>query len=68
MRNIGGMQVGRGLRQYTTDQLTDLVGEYGPEGSVEADAIAAGTMVWDLDTSEVKVYNGTDFVALAFAA
>jgi len=57
-RNFGFM-----LRGYTTDQLDDIVAKYGPTGTVEVDAIKLGTLVRDLTTGEVKVYDGSDFVA-----
>jgi len=68
MRNIGGFRIGRGLATFTTTQLTALVGRFGPTGTQEANAIAVGTLVFDTTVSAVKVFNGTDFVALALAA
>lgn len=52
------------LRGYTTTQLADLVTKYGPAGTVEVDAIPIGTLVRDITTGGVKVYNGhSAFVA-----
>lgn len=64
MRNVGGFQINRGLQQFTTAELTALVGKFGPTGTEEVDAIAPGTLVWDTTTVSVKVYDGSDFVAI----
>lgn len=55
--------VGLSLRGYTTAQLTALVAKFGPTGTVEVNAIKPGVLVRDLTTGEVKVYDGTAFVA-----
>lgn len=67
MRNIAGFQIGRGLKSFTTDALTDLVEKYGPEGTVEVNGIAPGVLVWDADEKAVKVFDGEDFVAVGGA-
>ena len=64
-RNIAGMEIGRGLRRFSTVELTALVAKFGPTGTAQVNAIAPGTLVWDVTTVSVKVFNGTDFVALA---
>lgn len=66
MRNIGGFRIGQGLAKYTTTQLTDLVAKFGATGTQEANALAVGTLVFDTTAVAVKVFNGTEFAALAF--
>jgi hypothetical protein len=55
--------VGLSLRGYTTTQLTALVTRFGPTGTQEVNAIKVGTLVRDVTTGEVKVYDGSAFVA-----
>lgn len=58
----GYRAIGFSLPTYTTEKLEQLVEQYGPDGTDQQDAIKPGAAVLDIDTEEVKVFNGDDFV------
>jgi hypothetical protein len=53
------------LPLYTTVQLVALVAQYGPTGTVEVNGLQLGNLVFDTTTLSVKMYDGTNFVAIA---
>jgi hypothetical protein len=54
--------IGLNIKKYTTNQLNLLVTNYGPSGTVQANSIDVGTLVYDKTVNRVKSFNGTTFI------
>lgn len=53
------------LPRYTTAQLNAFVSKYGPTGTVEANSLQQGNVVFDTTLDAVVVFDGTAFKPLA---